>query len=294
LVRPRAASAALAQHAGRDGRSLPGLAQRDHVAADHGQGGAPVLRRVPAPLARCERAGPRRVGRGAWRLGGARLLRPRPQPPCLRPRCGRPAWRQISGRRGRAAQVAGDRQLYRSGHRGDCLRPAGESGRRQYRARGGAPVRRHDAAACGESRDQSARRDPNVGRPAGRLRPSDDGFGCDHLHAAPPGLRSLSGQGRLPGPCRGTSRGAALPRPERGAPAETRCDLRRDTARRRRSAARAAAARPVGRHVGDAVIALGRGQAERKILAQPRPARCGLAQSARLGRAHLHPFSFGA
>ena len=106
---------------------------------------------VPSPLAKRRGVGPRRARRSARRLGRARLLRPRAQSPCLRPGRGGRAWRQVSIKRGRAAQAAGGRRLYRRGDLGDRLRQAGNPGRRQYRARGGATIRRHHQTARSET-----------------------------------------------------------------------------------------------------------------------------------------------
>ena len=166
LVRPRAPPPAVAGRARRGARSLPRLAQRDHAAADDGQGGAAALRSLPAPLARRDGVGARRAWRGARRLGRARLLRPRAQPACLRARGGGAARRQVPRGRGRTAQAAGHRRLYRRRHRGHRLRQARDAGRRQYRARGGAAVRRGHAAARRQGRDQGARRDADARRRA--------------------------------------------------------------------------------------------------------------------------------
>ena len=64
LVRPPSPPPALAGAARRAGRSVPGLAQRDHAAADHGGGGRPYYEKFLSPLPRragaCRGAGGRR------------------------------------------------------------------------------------------------------------------------------------------------------------------------------------------------------------------------------------------
>ena len=115
-------------------------------------------------------------------------------------------------------------------------------------------------------------------------------LGRHDLHATPPGLRSLPGAARLPGLCRWGGRGAALSRGERRAAGQARRDLCCHPPRRGCSAARTAAAWPIGRHAGNAVIALGRGRAPRKVCARIRAGHGRLAQTARPCRAHLHAF----
>src|SRR5262245_1515210 len=56
LVRTRAAQFAVAGGPMQDVRSLPRVAERDHAAADYGEGGASALRPVLAPMAECEGA----------------------------------------------------------------------------------------------------------------------------------------------------------------------------------------------------------------------------------------------
>ena len=96
------------------------------------------------------------------------------------------------------------------------------------------------------------------------------------------------------GLCRGSRRGAAVSRGEGRAAGQARRDLRCRPRRWRRAAPRAAAAWPLGRHAGDAVIALGGGRARRKLRTAIRAGRGRLAQAARPGRAHFHAFSSGA
>ena len=74
------------------------MAQRDHAAADHGQGRAAALRRLSAPLAGCGGACRRRARRGSRRLGRAWLLRQGAEPARLRPRGGEALRRQLSRR----------------------------------------------------------------------------------------------------------------------------------------------------------------------------------------------------
>ena len=69
----------------------------------------------------------RGAGRGAARrysesLGRARLLRARPQPPCLRPCRGRTRTAENFRKpKAELRALAGHRRLHRRGHRGDCL-----------------------------------------------------------------------------------------------------------------------------------------------------------------------------
>ena len=126
---------------------------------------------------------------------------------------------------------------------------------------------------------------------ARRLRPGDDGLGCHDLHAAPAGLRRLPGAARLPGFCRGLRRGATLSRGEGRAAGQARRNLRCRSRRWRRAAPRAAVAWPIGRHAGDAVIAVGGGRTRRRLRTTIRAGRGRLAQAARPGRAHFHAFS---
>ena len=116
-------------------------------------------------------------------------------------------------------------------------------------------------------------------------------LGRHDLHAAPAGLRPLPAAARLPGLCRGSRRGAAVSRGEGRAAGQARRNLRCRPRRWRRAAPRAAVAWPIGRHAGDAVIALGGGRARRKLRTAIRAGRGRLAQAARPGRAHFHAFS---
>ena len=128
-----------------------------------------------------------------------------------------------------------------------------------------------------------------------RLRPGDDGSWAP---------RSARRAGRLAASARcGPTAGAyadglaeALPyRDGEGrAAGQARRNLRCRPRRWRRAAPRAAVAWPIGRHAGDALIALGGGRARRKLRAAIRAGRGRLAQAARPGRAHFHAFSSGA
>ena len=95
----------------------------------------PIFRPIRGALARYFGAGRSLARRRPAALAGARLLRPRPQPACLRPRRGRAAWRRISAKSRRVARAARYRRLHRGGDRRDRFRPARGRGRRQCRAR---------------------------------------------------------------------------------------------------------------------------------------------------------------
>ena len=204
LVRPRAAPPAVAGRARRGARPLPRMAQRDHAAADDGQGGAAALRSSSCAagltwrrLARAE------LGEvlAAW-AGLGYYARARNLHACAREVVERHGG-SVPRDRGRAPQAAGHRRLYCRRHRGHRLRQARNAGRRQYRAGGGAAFRRDHAAARSQDRDQGARRDADPGDARRRLRAGDDGSWRHDLHAAPAGLRPLPAAARLPGLCRG-------------------------------------------------------------------------------------------
>ena len=158
LVRPTSSHPAVAR-AGRGAHpALPGVAVGDHAAADHRGHG----RRLFPPLRRTLAHG-RGAGGGPARpcslgLGRPRLLRPRPQSPCLRPGRGRTPWRALPGGRGGPAGAARHRPLHGRRHPRHRLRPAGLGGRRQCRAGDRPPVRHRDAAARRQARDPAARR----------------------------------------------------------------------------------------------------------------------------------------
>ena len=80
-----------------------------------------------------------RTGRRAVGLGGARLLRARPQPARLR--AGRGGGGRVSARPGGVGRAAGDRRLHRRGGRRDRFRRPGGAGGRQRGAGRGAAVR---------------------------------------------------------------------------------------------------------------------------------------------------------
>ena len=65
--------------------------------------------------------------------------------------------------RRRTAHAARHRRLYGGRDRGDCVRPARKSGRRQHRARDRAPVRGRGRTARAQSR--ASARSPNSSRP---------------------------------------------------------------------------------------------------------------------------------
>ena len=121
-------------------RPLPGLAQRDHAAADHRSGRRGLLSTVSGALADPRGADPGRARRRAPRLARARLLRPRPQPARLRAAGAGRSRRALPARRKGVAGIAGDRALHRCGDCSHCIRPAGDRRRRQCRAGDGAPA----------------------------------------------------------------------------------------------------------------------------------------------------------
>ena len=124
-------------------------------------------------------------------LGRARLLRPRPQPACLRAG-GRGAGR-LSGRPGGLAGAAGHRRLHRRGRRRDRVRHSRRAGRRQCRAGRRADVR-HRGRRCRRPSRRSARRPRRLGRRSGgagaaeRLCPGAVRSGRNGLHAGGAGL----------------------------------------------------------------------------------------------------------
>src|SRR5665213_860136 len=80
LVRPPPPRIALARAARRTARPVPGLAVRDHAAADQRENGRALLREISGALADGESACRREPRRRAAGLGRARLLRAGPQP----------------------------------------------------------------------------------------------------------------------------------------------------------------------------------------------------------------------
>ena len=296
LVRPRAPPPAVAGGARRGARSLPRMAQRDHAAADDGQGGAAALRSLPAPLAR----------RGAhWRApSSARCSPPGPASAITRVRAtcmlARAWWRSGTGAEF-PDDEAGLRKLPGVGDYTAAAIAAIAFGKRATPVDGNIervvarlfavttplPAAKTEIRALAETLtpDDAAR----------RLRPGDDGSWAP---------RSARRAGRPAALCpvrpdcrgfaEGLRRGTALSRGEGRAAGQARRNLRCRSRRWRRAAPRAAVAWPVGRHAGDAVIALGAGRTRRKLRTAIRAGRGRLAQAARPGRAHFHAFSSGA
>ena len=142
-----------------------------------------------------DRRGAGRGGRGGGdgRLGGARLLCPRPQPARLRPHGRRRAWRPLPRRGGGACA--------------SCRASAPIPPRRSPRSpSAGArwwstPMSSGSSRGCSRSKRRCPRRGDEIyrarridSRPsasAGRLRPGDDGPRRDDLHAALARLRPL-------------------------------------------------------------------------------------------------------
>ena len=121
--------------------------------------------------------------RGDGRLGGARLLRPRPQPARLRPRRGRRARRGLPRYRGGPARPAGPWRLHggrRGGHR---LRPAGQCRRRQCRAGVARLFAVETPLPAAKAGVAPPRRHPGRGGSARRLGSGADGPGLDRLPA---------------------------------------------------------------------------------------------------------------
>ena len=163
--------------------------------------------RTPRPTSwRSPRAGRRvsalaaaRGRRGHGRLGGPRLLRPRPQPAGLRPAVAERHGGRLPGHRGRPARAAGRRRLHRRGRGGDRLRRAGQRRRRQCRAGDGAAVRGRDAAARRQAGAQAPGRRPGRRRSARRLGAGADGPGRDRLPPAAPLCDALPARAGVPG-----------------------------------------------------------------------------------------------
>ena len=233
---------------GERGRSIPRVALRSHAAADDGQDRRALLRPLPGALARRARAGGGAARRGAENLGRARLLRPRPQPARLRQRRGRAAWRRIPGERSGAARASRHRLLYRRGHRRDCLRRAGNPGRRQRRTRHCAALCRGSAAAGRQVGDFPARARPHPAAPRRRFRASRDGPRRDHLHAEEASLHSVPLERMLRRVRARRRGGVSAPAAETRRRTAPRCRFRRAQGGRLRAGADAAGKGPARRH----------------------------------------------
>ena len=257
LVPARGANAALAGAAGKFAGPLQGLAQRDHAPADHGEGGDAALYRLPAPLAGCDRAGACRTWRRARRLGGARLLRPCPQSPCLRTRRGRDPWRAFSRLRGCFAPTSRHWGLYVGRNRRDRLRAACGPGGRQYRTGDRAAVRHRDAAAGSQAGDQGAGGAVDASQASRRFRARLDGPWCIDLHPAPSGLRPLSAPFVLSRICSRAHRATPLQGSEGRATDTAGHGFRRDSGGRRGAAAGAAAEGATRWHAGGTLDPVG-------------------------------------
>ena len=181
-------------------RSLPGVALGNHAAADDGQGGRTLLCALPGALARCRGAGRGPARRGSQDLGGARLLRARPKPACLRAA----PWSSDTAENFRKAKLR-------------CARfPASAPIRRRR-----SPRSPHDAPATPvdgnvervvarlfavEAPLPAAKPEISPPRPRAdaaaahrRFRASHDGSRRHHLHAEEAGLRALPVERRLRG-----------------------------------------------------------------------------------------------
>ena len=142
LVRARGAGAAVARAAGYAARPLQGVAERDHAAADHGQGGdaalsstscaaGPTWTRWRAPSwARCSRPGP------------GLAITPAPAICMLAPAsCPMTHGGHFPDTEEGLRELPGIGGLYVRGYRRHRLRQARYPGRRQYRAGGRQAVR---------------------------------------------------------------------------------------------------------------------------------------------------------
>ena len=137
------------------------------------------------------------LGGGAARgcaqaVGGARLLRPRPQPACLRQAVCDHMPGSVSRQRSRARGAARDRALYRRGDRRDRLRCHAQ--RRSTAMSNGwsRASMRSRRPAGGQADDPRSRSGTHADAPGGRFRPGDDGPRRHHLHAEQAGLLALS------------------------------------------------------------------------------------------------------
>ena len=175
MVRSPPPQAAVAASGRRARRSLSGLAVGNHAAADRRQDGRTLFREIRRAMAQRRRAGACVARRRAADVGRARLLFAGAQFARLRGRGARRSWRRFPGQRGRPVRAAGDWSLYRGGDCRDCIRSPDHAGRRQYRARGVAVVRRRGAAAKSKTVDpaaggDAARRYPRRRREVSRRR----------------------------------------------------------------------------------------------------------------------------
>ena len=178
---------------------VSGLALRDHAAADHREGGRALLCALPRALSDVAElaAAPLDDVLKLW-AGLGYYARARNLHACAQGG-GRAARRAISRHRGGAARAARHRRLHGRRDRGDRVRPPRESGRRQYRARDRAAVRRRGGVAGRQAAHPRARRKSHAATPRRRFRAGDDGSRRHDLHAEETGLRALSVDGCLRG-----------------------------------------------------------------------------------------------
>ena len=146
----------------------------------------PYFEAFTAPLADGRGAGRGRGRRGDGRLGGARLLCPRPQPARLRPRRWRRAWRRLPRHRGGAAHAARASAAYTA-----AAIAAIAFGRRAVVVDGNVERvvarllrgrRRRCRGAAARSRALADAMTPDEG--AGDFAQAMMDLGADHLHAA--------------------------------------------------------------------------------------------------------------
>ena len=179
-------------------RSVPRLAQRDHAAADDGEGGHPLL--PPFPRALADGAGARRVAArrrtrdvgGAWLLQHAHAI-------CTHVRRWSPKSMAGAFRAPKpGCAICRDRPLHRGGDRGDRIR---QRRRRSTATSNGSsrafsPMRMPLPAA--KPRDQKARRHADAIASSRRFRAGDDGSGRHDLHAEASVVPDVSAAGGLP------------------------------------------------------------------------------------------------
>ena len=224
-------------------------------------------------------------------MGRAWLLRPSPQPACLRQAGDVFEW--VSADRGRAARLAGDWRLYLRGHRRHRVRGSRGADRWECGACGGPLGRHHCAAARCAWRDCRRGGGPGV-RPGGhrpplRFRASPVRSWRHDLYPDQPGLRPVPDDAGLPCAGRWDRRGTPAESTQEAAPAPSRGSFLADRRGWPGLAAPPSAPRLAGRNDGTA----GNGVAVRSMVAGRGRGGCpcrGVVAPGGAGRARLHPF----